>query len=179
MSNPRRSPDRHHRGRLRGSPPRSEVTVQALWLAVLPPLTSIRGRMMLSPPLYAPTILSTPPWASVWPGGTERPDLPVGLLGLAAAGPDLLEPHLIEPAADPFDGFAVKVGRFDFPADKIGQVSIRTRASRTGATGDRRRWRSLEKAIHAGARDIPRARDPRQAITTRRGRLIQQGLCLP
>src|SRR5208337_3522572 len=61
-------------------------------------------------------------------------------------------------------------GRFDFPADMIGQVSIRTRACRTGATGDRRRWRSLEKAIHAGARDIPRARDPRQAITTRRGR---------
>src|SRR5271157_5310890 len=66
--------------------------------------------------------------------------------------------------------FAVKVGRFDFPADMIGQVSIRTGACRTGATGDRRRCRSLEKAIHAGARDIPRARDPRQAITTRRGR---------
>jgi hypothetical protein len=66
--------------------------------------------------------------------------------------------------------FAVKVGRFDFPADVIGQVSIRTRACRTGATGDRRRWRSLEKAIHAGARDTPRARDPRQTITTRRGR---------
>src|SRR5271168_4466462 len=67
--------------------------------------------------------------------------------------------------------FAVKVGRFDFPADMIGQVSIRTRACRTGATtGDRRRWRSLEKAINAGARNAPRARDPRQAITTRRGR---------
>src|ERR1700693_1746489 len=52
----------------------------------------------------------------------------------------------------------------------IGQVSIRTRACRTGATGDRRRWRSLEKAIHAGARNTPRARDPRQAIRTRRGR---------
>src|SRR5271168_1729283 len=52
----------------------------------------------------------------------------------------------------------------------IGQVSIRIRACRTGATGDRRRWRSLEKAIHAGARNTPRARDPRQAITTRRGR---------
>src|SRR5580693_9169842 len=55
--------------------------------------------------------------------------------------------------------FAVKVGRFDFPADMIGQVSIRTRAYRTGATtGDRRRWRSLEKAINAGARNAPRAR---------------------
>src|SRR5271168_5510226 len=52
----------------------------------------------------------------------------------------------------------------------IGQVSIRIRACRTGATGDRRRWRSLEKAIHAGARNTPRARNPRQAITTRRGR---------
>src|SRR5246127_1049181 len=52
----------------------------------------------------------------------------------------------------------------------IGQVSIRTRACRTVATGDRRRRRSLEKAIHAGARNTPRARDPRQAITTRRGR---------
>src|SRR5271166_4016556 len=52
----------------------------------------------------------------------------------------------------------------------IGQVSIRTRACRTGATGDRRRCRSLEKAIHAGARNAPRARDPRQAIRTRRGR---------
>src|SRR5664279_3796154 len=52
----------------------------------------------------------------------------------------------------------------------IGQVSIRTRACRTGPTGERRRWRSLEKAIHAGARNAPRARDPRQAIGTRRGR---------
>src|SRR5665811_2617755 len=40
----------------------------------------------------------------------------------------------------------------------IGQVSIRTRACRSGATtGDRRRWRTLEKAIHAGARNAPRA----------------------
>jgi len=44
--------------------------------------------------------------------------------------------------------FAVKVGRFNFPPDMIGQVSIR-------ATGDRRRWRSLEKAIHAGERSLP------------------------
>jgi acyl carrier protein len=66
--------------------------------------------------------------------------------------------------------YFVKVGRFDFPADMIGQISIRTRAGQTGATGDRRRWRSLEKAIHAGARNTPRARDPRQAIRTRRGR---------
>src|SRR4249920_3202306 len=65
---------------------------------------------------------------------------------------------------------AVKVERFDFPADMIGQISIKTRACRTGATGDRRRCRSLEKAIHAGARNTPCARDPRQAITTRRGR---------
>src|SRR5271165_3873582 len=64
----------------------------------------------------------------------------------------------------------MKVGRFDFPADMIGQVSIRTRACRTAATGDRRRGRSLEKTIHAGARNTPRARDPRQAIRTRRGR---------
>src|SRR5271157_4585977 len=66
--------------------------------------------------------------------------------------------------------FAIKVGRFDFPPDMIGQVSIPTRACRTAATGDRRRGRSLEKAIHAGARNTPRARDSRQAITTRRGR---------
>src|ERR1019366_7952697 len=66
--------------------------------------------------------------------------------------------------------FAVKVGRFDFSADMIGQVSIPTRACRTGATGDRRRCRSLEKPIHAGARNTPCARDPRQAIRTRRGR---------
>src|SRR5664279_1963519 len=52
----------------------------------------------------------------------------------------------------------------------IGQVSIRTRACWTGATGDRRRLRSLEKAINAGPRNTPRARDPRQAIRTRRGR---------
>src|SRR5271170_6260352 len=64
----------------------------------------------------------------------------------------------------------MKVGRFDFPANMIGQVSIRTRARRTAATGDRRRGRSLEKTIHASARDPPRARDPRQAIRTRRGR---------
>ena len=43
----------------------------------------------------------------------------------------------------------------------IGQVSIRTRACRTGATtGDRRRWRSLEKAINAGARNAPRGARP-------------------
>src|SRR5664279_3239563 len=66
--------------------------------------------------------------------------------------------------------FAVKGGRFDFPAKMIGQVSIRTRACRAGATGDRRGWRCVEKAIHAGARHTPRARHPRQAITTRRGR---------
>src|ERR1700678_1862529 len=63
----------------------------------------------------------------------------------------------------------MKVGRFDFPPDMIGQVSIPTRACRTPPTGDRRRWRSLEKTIHAGARNTPRARDPRQAIRTRRG----------
>ena len=33
--------------------------------------------------------------------------------------------------------FAVKVGRFDFPADMIGQVSIRTRACRTGSDDGR------------------------------------------
>src|SRR5208283_2315967 len=51
-------------------------------------------------------------------------------------------------------------------------ITRRTRRGleRTPATRDRRRWRSLEKAIHAGARNTPRARDPRQAITTRRGR---------
>src|SRR6202044_1466967 len=55
--------------------------------------------------------------------------------------------------------FAMKVGRFDFPADMIGEVSIRTRACRTAATGDRRQGRSLEKTIHASARNTPRARD--------------------
>ena len=64
----------------------------------------------------------------------------------------------------------MKVGRFDFPADMIGQVNIPTRACRTAATGDRRRGRSLEKTIHAGARNPPSARNPRQAITTRRRR---------
>src|SRR5664280_1430781 len=65
--------------------------------------------------------------------------------------------------------FAVKVGRFDFSADMIGQVSIRTRACRTGATKDRERTCPLEKAIDAGARNIPNARDPRQAIRARQG----------
>ena len=35
----------------------------------------------------------------------------------------------------------------------IGQVSIPTRACRTAPTGDRRRGRSLEKTIHASARN--------------------------
>ena len=65
--------------------------------------------------------------------------------------------------------FAMKVGRFDFPADMIGQVSIPTRACRTAATGDHRRGRSLEKTIYASARNTPRARDPRQAINASPG----------
>src|SRR5271155_2729930 len=58
--------------------------------------------------------------------------------------------------------------RFPGGYDRPGQHP--NKACRTAATGDRRQGRSLEKTIHASARNTPRVRDPRQAIRTRRGR---------
>src|SRR5271166_3934624 len=53
----------------------------------------------------------------------QRPDLPVGFLGLAAAGPDLLKTHLIEPAADPLYGCWVALERGAIPTQK-GNVRV-------------------------------------------------------
>src|SRR5271167_4601838 len=52
----------------------------------------------------------------------------------------------------------------------LNRLSRFSKPALYAATGDRRQGRSLEKTIHASARNTPRARDPRQAIRTRRGR---------
>src|SRR5580700_1683308 len=49
------------------------------------------------------------------------------------------------------------------------QFRVRACADRTGATGDRVRRRLLERAIDAGARDLPHPGDARHAITARQG----------
>src|ERR1700730_7670251 len=49
------------------------------------------------------------------------------------------------------------------------QFRVRACADRTTATGDRVRRRLLERAIDAGARDLPHAGDARHAITASQG----------
>src|SRR5271169_3624456 len=49
------------------------------------------------------------------------------------------------------------------------QFRVRACADRTRATGDRVRRRLLERAIDAGARDLPHAGDARHAITASQG----------
>src|ERR1700682_4618091 len=49
------------------------------------------------------------------------------------------------------------------------QFRIRACADRTRATTDRVRRRLLERAIDAGARDLPHTRDARHAITASQG----------
>ena len=63
----------------------------------------------------------------------------------------------------------VAAGGIYLPADMICQFRVRTCADRTGATGARVRRRLFERAIDAGARDLPHACNARQTITASKG----------
>src|SRR5882757_2618475 len=54
-------------------------------------------------------------------------------------------------------------------ADMICQFRVRTCPDRTRATGARVRLRLFERAIDAGTRDAPHARNSRQTITASKG----------
>src|SRR5271169_1443133 len=64
---------------------------------------------------------------------------------------------------------AVKAGGIYLPANMICQFRIRTCADRTRATGDCVRRRLFERAINAGARDLPHACNSRQTVTASKG----------
>src|SRR5665811_1853659 len=51
----------------------------------------------------------------------------------------------------------------------VCQFRVRTCANRAGTTGDRVWLRLFERAIDAGARDLPHARNSRQTITASNG----------
>src|SRR5450759_5222351 len=64
----------------------------------------------------------------------------------------------------------MKAGGSYLPADMVCQFYVQTCADRTGTTtGDHGRLRLIEKAIDAGARDLPHARNSRQTITASNG----------
>src|ERR1700675_2285404 len=63
----------------------------------------------------------------------------------------------------------MKAGGSYLPADMVCQFHVQTCANRAGTTGDRVRRRLFERAIDAGARDLPHARNSRQTITASKG----------
>src|SRR5450759_70285 len=63
----------------------------------------------------------------------------------------------------------MKAGGSYLPADMVCQFHVQTCADRTGTTGDRVWLRLFERAIDAGARDLPHARNSRQTITASKG----------
>src|SRR3954454_9896164 len=65
---------------------------------------------------------------------------------------------------------AVQAGGGYLLPDMVCQFGIRTCPERTRATGSRFRGRLFERAIDAGARELPHARYPRQTITTSQAR---------